>query len=496
MQTWSVSPIASRPKQANDYWRNLQKRPMIFTPPVCDSPSVAPPPVAARARAMSFFERVFEGGESAETVLAYLKGQPQAEQTETDFPQSTIERIQWKAPLPLLRHHFGLPTLEATRLGIERIAEARALDVISLGIDQDAQANFYHPERQDVRRTGAGGVPVRSAEDYRLLFAASRRGNFPLLRTYSGTDDFLRLAEMYKDTINIAWCAIPLFWFNQMDGRGPWDLADSIREHQSVMAWYGKHKIPVELNEPHHWGMRDASDVVCVVSAYLSAYNARAFGVQDYIAQLMFNSPPGLTDRMDLAKMLAMLDMIRPLAKGGFRIWRQTRTGLLSYPLNPDAARSHLATSIYLQMAVQPHIVHVVGYTEADHAATAEDVIESCNLARRAIETAVHGQPDMAADATVRARRKELRTEANLTLEAIRSLAQPGIADPLADPETLAKAVAIGLLDAPQLKNNSFAKGEMITRITPRGACIAVNTDDSPLSETERIARIFKEQPV
>ncbi len=454
------------------------------------------PPVAARARAMGFFEHVFEGGESAETVLAYLKGQPQTEQTETDFPQSTIERIQWKAPLPLLRHHFGLPTMEATRLGIERIAEARALDVISLGIDQDAQANFYHPERQDVRRTGAGGVPVRSAEDYRLLFAASRRGNFPLLRTYSGTDDFLRLAEMYKDTINIAWCAIPLFWFNQMDGRGPWDLAGSIREHQSVMAWYGKHNIPVELNEPHHWGMRDASDVVCVVSAYLSAYNARAFGVQDYIAQLMFNSPPGLTDRMDLAKMLAMLDMIRPLAKGGFRIWRQTRTGLLSYPLNPDAARSHLATSIYLQMALRPHIVHVVGYTEADHAATAEDVIESCNLARRAIETAVHGQPDMAADATVRARRKELVAEANLTLEAIRSLAQPGVADPLADPETLAKAVAIGLLDAPQLKNNLFAKGEMITRITPRGACIAVNTDDSPLSETERIARIFKEQPV
>jgi hypothetical protein len=91
---------------------------------------------------------------------------------------------------------------------------------------------------------------------------ASRTGNYPLLRTYSGTDDFIRLAEMYVETINIAWCAIPLFWFNQMDGRGPWDLEGSIREHQAVMAWYGKHNIPVELNEPHHWGMRDAPDVV------------------------------------------------------------------------------------------------------------------------------------------------------------------------------------------------------------------------------------------
>src|SRR5512136_3267008 len=31
------------------------------------------PPVAERARALGFFERVFEGGEPAETVLAYLK---------------------------------------------------------------------------------------------------------------------------------------------------------------------------------------------------------------------------------------------------------------------------------------------------------------------------------------------------------------------------------------------------------------------------------------
>jgi hypothetical protein len=228
-------------------------------------------------------------------------------------------RPRWSAsagnhPYPILRHHFGLPTMEATLEGIGQIAEAKALDVISLGIDQDAQANFFHPERQDPRRTGAGGVPVRSPDDYRALYQASRKGNFPLLRTYSGTDDFIELAEMYVDTINIAWCAIPLFWFNLMDGRGPWDLEGSIREHQKVMAFYGERGIPVELNEPHHWGMRDAPDVVFVVSAFLAAYNARAFGVGDYIAQLMFNSPAELSDKMDLAKMLAVLELITPLA--------------------------------------------------------------------------------------------------------------------------------------------------------------------------------------
>ena len=216
------------------------------------------PPVAARARAIGFFEQVFDGSEGKDAVLAYLKGGPVAAGSEASYPQALVDRVAWKAPFPLLRHHFGLPTMEATLAGIEQIADARVLDVVSLGIDQDAQENFFHPERQDPRRTGAGGVPVRSPDDYRSLYAASRRGNFPLLRTYSGTDDFIRLAEMYVDTINIAWAAVPLFWFNAMDGRGPHDLETSIRLHQELMAWYGARGIPVELNEPHHWGMRDA----------------------------------------------------------------------------------------------------------------------------------------------------------------------------------------------------------------------------------------------
>jgi len=449
------------------------------------------PPVAERARAIGFFERVFDGTEPVEAVLAYVKGRVHTEVTEKDFPQTAVERIAWKSPLPIIRHHFGLPTLEATRKGIERLAEAQVLDVISLGTDQDAQANFFHPERQDPRRTGAGGVPVRTPDDYRALYEASRRGNHPLLRTYSGTDDFVRLAEMYVETINNAWCAIPIFWFNQMDGRGPWDLEGSIREHQRVMAWYGERDIPVEVNEPHHWGMRDAPDVIFVVAAYLSAHNARAFGVKEYIAQFMFNSPPGLSDAMDLAKMLACIQLIEPLAGPNFRIWKQTRTGLLSYPLDADAARAHLSASIYLQMALRPHIVHVVSHTEAHHAATAEDIIEACKLARRAIENALRGQPDMTCDRTVDQRREELVSEARVTLGAIGALAGPGVEDPLTDAATLARAVTTGILDAPHLLNNPFARGRVASRTDSRGACLAVEpTTGSPVTEEERTSTL------
>ncbi|MEJ2302628.1 MAG: cobalamin B12-binding domain-containing protein [Anaerolineales bacterium] len=449
------------------------------------------PPVAERAEAMGFFERVFVGGEPQGLVLAYLKGFERSAGDRADYPQQTLERIAWKSPFPILRHHFGLPALEATRQGISQIAASRVLDVISLGIDQDAQANFFHPERQDPRRTGAGGVPVRTPQDYRALYEASRTGNYPLLRTYSGTDDFIRLAEMYVNTINIAWCAIPLFWFNKMDGRGPWDLEGSIREHQQVMSWYGRRDIPVELNEPHHWGMRDAPDVIFVVSAYLSAYNARAFGVRDYIAQLMFNSPPGLSDKMDLAKMLAVLDLISVLAGPNFRIWRQTRAGLLSYPLDLDRARAHLAAGVYLQMAVQPHIVHVVGHTEAHHAAAPAEVIQACKMAERVIENALAGQPDMCADPVVQARRDELAQEARVTLQAIRHLAGPEVADPLTDPANLCRAVGVGILDAPHLRNNPFAPGQISTRIL-KGCCVAIDSSGEPLTELQRTTHILE----
>ena len=447
------------------------------------------PPVVERARKLGFFEQTFGGSESPEQVLAYLKGQAAQNLTETDFPQVAIERIEWRSPYPILRHHFGLPTMEATIEGIQKIAEAQALDLISLGTDQDAQENFFHPERQDPRRTGAGGVPVRTPYDFIRLYEASRCGNYPMLRAYSGTDNFIKYAEVLTDTIHNAWCAIPLFWFNQMDGRGPWDLEGSIRQHQEVMSWYGERDIPVELNEPHHWGMRDAPDVIFVVSAFLSAYNAKKYGVKDYIAQMMFNSPPGTSDAMDLAKMLAVLEIIQPLESKDFRIWKQTRIGLLSHPLDPDAARGHLAASTYLQMALRPHIYHIVGHTEAHHAATADDIIEASKIVRRAISNAL-GSPDMRLASDVQARKRALLAEASVVLGSIHHLGNKNADDPWADAGTLARAVTTGILDAPQLKNNKFARGEIHTRIID-GACMVVDDQNRPIDAINWLAKIM-----
>jgi hypothetical protein len=177
------------------------------------------------------------------------------------------------------------------------------------------------------------------------------------------------------------------------------------------------------------------------------------------------------------------------LAKKGFRIWKQTRIGLLSHPLDLDAARGHLASSTYLQMALKPDIYHIVGHTEADHAATADDVIEASKIVRRAIQNAL-GAPNMTRSPEVQDRKKFLIAEARVTLQAIQDLAKQGVDDPLADPQTLTKAVTVGVLDAPQLMNNSFGRGMIRTRIVD-GACETVDESGRILSEKERLSKLI-----
>ena len=451
------------------------------------------PPVAEVAREFDYFDAIFSGEESPHEVRRILDGTSDETPTEHDFPQRAIERIRWKAPYPLLRHHFGIPaqTIAPTVEGIARIAEAGVLDVISLGADQDAQEHFFHPELQDPKSKGAGGVPFRSEEDLRALYAASRRGNFPLMRSYSGTADHVRYADVLVRTINNAWCATSLFWFNAMDGRGPSPLEQSIREHQALMTWHGERDIPVEGNESYHWGMRDAPDTVVCASAYIYAYNAKRYGVRDYIMTYMFQSPPMLNNAMDLARALACLELTESFRSEDFRIWLQTRTGLLSYPVNIYRARAHLAQSTMLMMSLRPHIIHVVGHTEADHAATAEEVIEAATMTQEVVETALRGNPEMTADPAVQARKEALLAETGVLLDAIRALgAEMGADDALADARVLARAVALGLMDAPQLVNNPYAPGRVRTR-SFEGRMVAVDAAGRPLSEAERVAQVL-----
>lgn len=447
-------------------------------------------PVAEVARELDFFEAIFGSSSELQEQLDFLRGTKTSAEKAIP-PQQLVDRILWKKPYPLLRHHFGQPSMAATAEGIAKIAEAGVLDVISLGPDQNAQEHFFRPDEMDPREHGAGGVPVRTREDLAALYAASRRGNYPLMRCYSGTRDQMQWAELLVETINNAWCAIPLFWYSQLDGRSQRPLELSIPEVQAVMRWHGQRGIPVESNESHHWSLRDAPDAVAVAAAYIAAYNARQAGVQDYVQQLMWNNPPLTSPAMDLAKMLAKLELVEGLAGPKFRVWRECRTGLTSMPAGFDRAKGHLAASTIIQMTVQPDIVHIVGHSEYHHAATARDVIEGCRVVQGAIQLALQSLPDMAADPRVQERKEELVWEARQLVEAIASLAPADVTDPLTHAPTLARAVRVGLLDAPHLMGNPVARGQVAVRFDD-GACRPYDRETGKvLTELEREALLL-----
>jgi len=460
------------------------------------------PAVCRVAEATGLFARVFPSSATPEDIRQFLRSavgaepppassRPAAGRNSDRLPGDSpggglVERIAASYPWPLFRHHFGLPDLEATVAGCARLAESGLVDVISLGPDQHTQERFFHPEEIDEASAGAGGVPIRSPEDFRRLRQASLRGNFPLMRCYSGTRDILRMAKLLLETIDNAWCAVPLFWYNVLDARSDRPLRESIRENMEVVAWHAERGVPVEVNEAHHWSLREAPDTVAVAAAFLAAYNAKRRGVRHYVSQYMFNTPPDTWPDMDLGKMLAKIELIEGLHDETFTTYRQVRTGLASLPADLDEAKGHLAASTYLQTALRPHIVHVVAYCEADHVAAPDEILESVRICRRVVREATAGRSESVFPVAALERRDELAAEARVLLAAVADLAPPGTADPWTDPETLARAVETGLLDCPHLAGNPAACGRVQTRMLA-GRCVAVDSEGRAVSEAQRV---------
>lgn len=447
-------------------------------------------PTGLVAKEYQIFDKIFDSTEDIDEVIAYLKGKNYS--GEESYPRELISRIKSKYPYPILRHHLGLPTIEETVKSIEKVAEAKVIDIISLAPDQNAQEFFFDQENMDERLNGAGGVPLRNKEDFRKLYNASQGGNFPLLRSYSGTKNIIPFAEVLKESIDNAWCAIPLFWYSELDGRGPRKLIDAIKENQEVMKWHGERNIPVEVNDPHHWSLRDAHDAIGVAAAYIAAYNAKEMGVKDYIAQYMFNVPASISPEMDLGKMLAKIELIESLVDKDFNVYRQARAGLASFPTNLYQAKGQLAASAYLAMAIKPHIYHVVGFCEAHHAAKADDIIESAMIVRGILKNEFLGSVDMTNDRNVLERKNTLIKEAKIIIDSIKSL-NPDIEEPLTDPATLTEAVRVGILDAPHLQGSKIAKGTLKTRMVSGALYSYDEKQGRIISEEERINMILKE---
>lgn len=415
-----------------------------------------------------------------------------------------ISRIK-ESDIPVLRSHYGVPaqSIEPTVEGVRMLSEARVIDEISLGSSDLSQRFYGHPELFEGKKND-GGVPYKTKEDLRTLYLASRCGNFPSMKPYCHVVDIVPFIYECLEIglLKGAHQAIPLFWFNELDGRGPHNVRESIFEHFDAVRTLASLGIPVEMNDPNQWSSRLAHDTLIVTSYALISAVMTMCGVKDMILQMQFNKPTETGDYADLAKMSAGLYIAQRMAASRTNpanIYIEARTGIESLSPNMEKAKWQLGRSTLLQMMLNPSILHIVSYCEANHAATAEDIIDSSKLVRRAVRIFRKYQNDIMKEMDnpiIVERRKYLVQECSYLLKEIAKLNPryeeaitiERLAQFVGDANTLSTAIERKIISAPGIINTKY-KGDFITSPTKYGMINLVDDHISKniISEKHRI---------
>lgn len=363
---------------------------------------------------------------------------------------------------PLIRAHLGPYSADLTRkqcldefnLWCRELADKGYLDILSIGSSQLSQSNFG--ENWDNKING-GGVPVNSEEEY----AAIREAASPMLvRTYSGTKNVLKMAKMYERTINNAWNALSLWWFNELDGRGPNSLYNGLKEHIETIAYVSTINKPLETNVPHHFAFRGCDDVTYIVSEYLAAKTAKKYGIESFILQNMLNTPRSTWGVQDLAKSRAMLKLVKSLEDEHFKVILQTRAGLDYFKPNLDEAKVQLSAVSAMMDDIDPanvyspDIIHVVSYSEALFLANPDILNESIRITKYSLnkyrKLKKQGLMHNTVSEDIASREGRLYSSAKRIIEAMES----NIPN-LYSPEGLYLAFTAGWLPVPELWSES-----------------------------------------
>ncbi|HPM79626.1 MAG TPA: hypothetical protein PLF81_02965 [Candidatus Anammoximicrobium sp.] len=411
---------------------------------------------------------------------------------------SLVARLRHRAEkgnLPLFRAHVGpyLPDrLEAVRLfqqWARQLAAAGFLDILSIGTSQLTQSDFGTDWQG---KPNGGGVPFNSLEEFAAAWEAARP---MLVRTYAGTRNVPQLARMYERTIHIAWHALSLWWFCQIDGRGPYSVQQNLRQHVETLQYIAATGKPFEANVPHHFAFRGGDDASYLVSAYLAAKLAKTAGIRHFILQNMLNTPRGTWGIADLAKSRAMLRLVRQLEDARFRVILQPRAGLDYFSHDLNLAKAQLAAATALMDDIEPHdaasppMIHVVSYSEASHLADPAVVSESIQITRQALldyrRLRTRGLvDDLARHPDVVDRTNALLAESRTIIEAIEAtVPQPYT------PEGLYQVLAWGFLPVPFLTacRDEFAQAIRWKTRLIRGSVVVVDDDGLPIPAAQRL---------
>jgi hypothetical protein len=320
-----------------------------------------------------------------------------------------------------------------------------------------------------------------------------------LVRTYAGTRDIPKLATIYEKTINIAWHALSFWWFNQIDGRGPYGVRENLEQHLATLDVIARSGKPFEPNIPHHFSFRGGDDYTYVLSAYLAAKTAKLKGIRYFVLQIMLNTPKYTWGVQDLAKARALLQLVRELEDDSFTVFLQPRAGLDYFSPDLDKAKIQLAAVTAMMDDIEPEnnlspdIIHVVSYCEAQMLARPEHINESIQITIHALneyrKQKKSGYLDsMINNADVNARTHDIYSQVkNMTSLIDKNVVEPYNANGLYD------VFKLGILVAPYLWEG---REEFRAAVTCRtslvdGGIKVVDEKGLPLEPTERIRRIF-----
>lgn len=420
--------------------------------------------------------------------------------------QKFLPKRMQESPIPLIRTHFGIPseTIDPTVDGIKKIAQNRVVDEISLGSSDLSQRYFGNPHAFKEMKND-GGVPYQTRDDLFKLYQATRCGNLPSIKPYAHVVNLMEFIDICLDAGMLigAHQAIPLFWFCELDGRGPLSVQQAIVEHIDAVRYLAAKNIPVEMNDPNQWSSRYVHDTLFVVDYALISAVMFTSGIKDIILQCQFNKPVETGDFADLAKMSAareIVEYIRP-PRHPARVHLETRSGIEHFSTDLTTAKFQLARTTLLQMMMAPSMIHLVSYCEANHAATPEDIIESSQIVRRAIRLFNENKPDLQKylkDEVVINRRKFLLEEAhyvvnfvlNQFLNIFGDAPHLHVSTRLADPSILFTTLTKQIMTAPGITHAQFINPGILTKPSAYGFidCYENWEDTKPMREEKRLS--------
>jgi len=412
------------------------------------------------------------------------------------------ERIAWNQREgfpPLMRAHVGPynPNYSEAKkefnAWLRILAETKYLDIVSIGSSQLSQSDFGLDWGG---KTNGGGVPINSEQDLLDIYDVSRP---MLIRTYAGTRNIPYLARIYERTINIAWHALSFWWFNQIDGRGPYSVKKNLEEHIKTLEYIASTGKPFEPNVPHHFSFRGADDYTYVLSGYLAAKTAKKMGIQYLVLQIMLNTPKYTLGIQDLAKARALLKLVRELEDESFKVFLQPRAGLEYFSPDLEKAKIQLAAVTAMMDDIEPNnplspdIIHVVSYCEAVQLATPQYINESIQITTNAIFEYRKQKKDGLLDNVLNNEEVIIRTNDLINeIKTIIQIIEKNIPDPYSA-DGLFTIFKKGVMPVPYLweGREEFADAVKWETGLFNGGIKVLDKNGKPISPSSRISKIF-----